>query len=358
MVLTDRTVAHYLVERRLLTQASLLEPIRIKAGSGRNRNFSVTRVGHDGFFIKQIKYWEPNARWTLGREADWYAMVAEIDECTALRPVVPRFHAYDDGRAVLVIELVQAESLLTTPPEDGWLSSVVTAELGRLFATLHSLQPNDWQLEQHRFRFADRYPGALTLEERLTGTNWTPPAEQEIYQTLQRHAEFADHLAALRDDWRATTIIHADFRWNNVLLAEQNRLCLIDWELVDRGDPAWDVGSVLQAWLSSWIRSMPDQDAPARELVQGARYSLASMQPAIAGFWDAYRAARGLTADQAQEFLRRSVRFGAARLLQTALESVQGAPKLTAGALYRLQVALNMLEQPVAAMSDLFGLSA
>lgn len=363
LVLTSSNVVHYLAERRLLSRASLLEePLRIEAGSGRHRNFGIRRGAEPGFFVKQVKSWESAAQGTLRREADWYRLVSEFDRCSALRQFMPAFHRSDDQRSILVIELIEnAESLLSLPPERGWRSLAVANAIGVMMATVHSLEPQTWPVADYAFEFPYRFPGALTLDQRVDRLDWLAPGEQAVMRTLQSHPEFAAHLNALRAKWEMTTVIHCDFRWNNVLRLEPAEgapdLRLIDWELVDCGDPAWDVGGVLQAWLSSWIRSMPQRDLPAHELVRAAALPIESMQPAIAAFWKAYSEARGFNNAEARLFLERSVSYGAARMLQSALESVQGQPFLSRGALCGLQVALNTLDQPSVARSDLLGLS-
>jgi aminoglycoside phosphotransferase (APT) family kinase protein len=351
VVLTARNVAHYLVERRLFDQASLLEsPTRINAGSGRHRNFKVVREEAPGFFVKQVRTWDATTQWTLRREASWYARLHEVESCAPLRPHVPAFHNYDDARSILVIELIKAASLLDTPAHESVASPAVATGLGELFALLHSISPPE-SLQSESFRFVHRYPGALTIDQRSDETEWTPHAEREVFELLDEHTYFAQQLAELREGWQFNAVIHCDFRWNNVLL-ESDRLRLIDWELVDHGDAAWDVGGVLQAWLSSWIRSMPQDARSADELIRAAAIPLETMHPAIAEFWRTYSSVTG--ADAA--FLLRSVRYAAARLLQTAHESVQGYARLNHGALYRLQLASNLLREPEAALQDLFAL--
>jgi hypothetical protein len=128
----------------------------------------------------------------------------------------------------------------------------------------------------------------------------------------------------------------------------------VDWELVDFGDAGWDLGAVLQSYLSSWVFSMPDTGTtPAMELVASAQYPLEQMRPAIHAFWRAYVARRQLADRASRGLLERSMRYCAARLIQTAYESVTKAPQLDSVAVRLLQLSYNILEGPCEAIDHL-----
>ena len=129
-------------------------------------------------------------------------------------------------------------------------------------------------------------------------------------------------------------------------------MLLVDWELAGRGDPAFDVGSVLAEYLRVWVGSIPIVEPvdPGR-LVARARHPLASMRPAIHAFWSAYRSAHPVA-------LRRVVELGAVRLLQTAVERAQGLSFPSAHVVTLVQLADNMLRRPDDAAAALLGLQA
>jgi hypothetical protein len=100
---------------------------------------------------------------------------------------------------------------------------------------------------------------------------------------------------------------------------------------------------------------MTGETAPER-LVGLARHPLPRMQPAIRAFWHAYVRQRGLPVRLARAQLRQAVRYGAARLVQTAYEQVQAMTQLTGTVVCALQVAFNMLRRPDEAAERLLGL--
>jgi aminoglycoside phosphotransferase (APT) family kinase protein len=128
---------------------------------------------------------------------------------------------------------------------------------------------------------------------------------------------------------------------------------VVDWELADVGDSAWDVASVLQAYLSWWIATINPQ-APN----ETPMYPLESIQPAVRAFWDAYAAARRLDVRAAGEELVRAVSYAGARMLQTVYESMAYAPALTPNAIWQVQACVNILKEPRAATADLLAIPA
>ncbi|HEX5339006.1 MAG TPA: hypothetical protein VFW53_11270, partial [Gallionella sp.] len=81
-----------------------------------------------------------------------------------------------------------------------------------------------------------------------------------------------------------------------------------------------------------------------------------SMQPAIKAFWRSYAETGGVPRQHAAHYLVRCIEYGAARMVQTAFESLYSSPTMTAHAATLLQVSLNILRNPEEAASALYGL--
>src|SRR5262249_9071087 len=151
--------------------------------------------------------------------------------------------------------------------------------------------------------------------------------------------------------------IHGDMKFDNVVVrAGEQRMHVVDWELADIGDSAWDVASILQAYLTWWIATL--QRVPAEGPSDAAQYPLEAIQPASHAFWDAYISSRRLRARDADAGLERAVSYAGARMLQTVYESLAWAPALTQQAVWQVQACINILKEPRAAASDLLGFPA
>jgi hypothetical protein len=80
------------------------------------------------------------------------------------------------------------------------------------------------------------------------------------------------------------------------------------------------------------------------------------MHPAIAEFWKGYQLGTASTAAEQTRLLERSVRYAAARMIQTVYEYMHQSPQITNHALCLMQVSFNMLSRPREALHELLGL--
>ena len=116
---------------------------------------------------------------------------------------------------------------------------------------------------------------------------------------LQSNRPLAAGLDGLRSEWVGDTLIHNDIKGDNILVSVEAgvKVRLIDWELIQIGDAAWDVGAVLRDFLNYWLLSVPlSGDLSAEQMLAGARVPLAKLHPAARAFWQAYRASAKIDA--------------------------------------------------------------
>jgi len=184
----------------------------------------------------------------------------------------------------------------------------------------------------------------------------------QLVKIVQQFPEFCNLLDELRGEWSAQAFIHYDIKWSNLIVTPpgaggKRQLKIVDWELAGLGDPCWDVGSVFGEYLSFWLSSIPiTGEEPPDRFIELARYPLGKMQPALRSFWQSYVWRMGLDAATSYQWLVRAVKYGAARLVQTAFEGGQGSTQLTGNVICSLQLGLNMLDRPQEAAVHLLGI--
>jgi hypothetical protein len=364
MVLSSRNLVHYLLDRRLVTFDSVVDgDFMVVDAPSRNRNFKVIRKRAPSYFVKQVKTWEPAAIASLQCEATCYWLSQNDAEFALLRALLPQFHAYDPGSHVLVVELVPGgESLSEYHRRLGAFPADVAARLGEALGTYHRGAGDAPRLNSGKTSFPRNVPWILSFHRQgahLFGT--LSAANSQLLAVLQRYPEFQGALDALHDHWQVNSLIHGDMKWENCVVSPIGDgapgVKVVDWELADLGDACWDVGAVFQAYLSSWVLSLPATgDAPPSQLVEQAAFPLEAMQPAIRAFWRSYVVTLGRNGRGQGELLERCVRYGAARMIQTAFEYMNYSPQITASALRLLQLSLNVLTNPGEAVSDLLAL--
>lgn len=109
--------------------------------------------------------------------------------------------------------------------------------------------------------------------------------------------------------------------------------------------------------MGFWLLSSPlVRELPPEDLVRLAPFPLQRIQPATRAFWRSYAREMRLGAGEDDAWCLRAVRYAGARLIQTAYERMLGATRVTEETVYLLQLSTNILEQPLDAAAQLFGL--
>lgn len=391
MIITRENIAHYLLGRGLLSFDSVVDgDLLVVEASSRNRNFKVIRRDQPGYFVKQVKTFEPQNVETLRYETACYWLSQNDPEFEPLAALMPRYYDSDPARHALVIELLpEGGSLRDYHQQLGAFPVEVGIQLGRILGTYQREMGRRLREGAKSNAFARRVPWILSLHQMNQNLfDQLSAANAQILSIVQGYPDFQQTLDGLRQGWRFDSLIHGDIKWDNLHVnvdkvgagaaneesegdavkveepeaaaggeAGKMNLRLVDWELADFGDACWDAGAVFQSYLSFWVFSMPAMaGVPAEQLVSSAQHPVEKMQPAIRAFWKTYTDERGLSADEAREALERSVSYSAARMIQTAYEYMFHAPQITTSALYLLQLSLNILKSPREATASLLAL--
>lgn len=321
----------------------------------RHRNFAVMRGKAPGLFVKQIQD-QAMAAQTLQKEAAFYAFLDGDPALAPIRALLPRFHAYDPDRHMLILELVGgAEDVNALHRRRGEFPTDVAARIGQALASYHDVARREIVGRTNVAIFTRQTPWILSFHQFGRPMPGVSDANGQLISILQSYPEFALTLDQLRSTWRYETLIHGDMKFDNCLVTPDT-LHVVDWEIADIGDAAWDVGAIFQAYLMWWFSSLPASGGTAGAGNDEAEYPLARIQPAIRAFWQAYADAMGLAGPGADAMLERATACAGARLLQTVYESLALAPAMAPNAVHEVQAAVNILRQPRAAAMDLLAI--
>lgn len=359
----------FLLDRGLIDVSAILDGgLTIRSVARRNRNLRVEVPDGPGYLIKQPDDPAEDGHKTLRNEAAFYRLCQQEPALGELAAVLPRLAYCDVENAVLAIELIPesfplwsqdpADQARGIPVEDG-------RDLGRALGTVHRLFRVTGLARDARLDWLSHaLPWILTLHqpgpELLSRIS---PANYQTLRILQNREGPGEPLDRLRRLWRTETVIHGDIKADNVLVvrSEQapnsSRLRIVDWEMVQHGDPAWDLAGALQDFLLFWIASMPiSATLTAAAMIARARHPLDGLRGTIRALWQGYRAAAGLAAIEADALLARAVAFSAARLIQSAYEISQESSRISARSVVLLQLSANLLADPAQAQARLYGI--
>lgn len=352
-----------LLARGLIDPADVVDGgVRVVAVSRRHRNLRVERRSGAGYLVKQVDPGEPGGRRTLAAEARFLDFCRGEPGAAAVARFQPRLLSHRGPGAELIFELLaDARPFWRALGEPG-AHAPLAERLGEAVGTLHAVF--------HRSRLGgDRRLGGLPSAPPSIFTLHRPgpgvlprlsPANRRLLGILHADPTFAVSLDGLADGWRVETVIHGDLRLDNLLALPSGDVRLVDWELVQAGDRAWDLAGVLHDFLGLWIRGLPGgAELTSEHRVAAAEHPLEELHPCCRAFWRGYLATADVGLDRegaVAELLRRSVRFSVLRWIQTAWELCHRAEKLTAAAVLMLQVGANVLADPERAMTELYGL--
>jgi aminoglycoside phosphotransferase (APT) family kinase protein len=355
-MLGELELVDFLMTRGLVDASTVVDgDLAIFDASRRNRNFRVVSRTGPSYLVKQG--FGAEGRATLANEAGVYQALAAGG--ARVTRYLPGFHAYDQEHGVLVLELVDGARALSEHQSRGRFSVALAKTVGRALGSLHSASGG---VPEEARRYAVP-PFALSVHR--PAVSWLrdiSEANLELIKLLQNAPGVTELLDDVRAGWRAECVVHNDYKADNcvVVRGRDGRgtgVRLIDWEGGGWGDPAWDAGSVLGDYLSTWLSSIPitGTDAPER-FPELAKFPLERMRPALRAFWDGYVREARLDAAGADRQLVRSARYSAMRLLQTAFEHTQASSRLTGTTMCLCQVAVNVVRRPHEAAVRLLGI--
>ncbi len=271
-MLEQHEVAGYLLKRRLLSRRCIVAgSLRIADASSRNRNFRVVGgAPGESLLVKQGIV--ADAGHTLANEAALYRRLSRGGR--GLAASVPRLHGWDAAAGILLLEWIEdGTDLERHVAARGGCASGLAAALGRALAAVHAVARDEEELREDA-------PWVLALHRPpLEALRYLSAASVQLVRLLQADAASCATFDALREGWRADTLVHRDVKWANCIAhpapggVRPSRVKLVDWEMAGWGDPAFDVGSALSDFAAFALdRASPATAEPARVgVVAGVR---------------------------------------------------------------------------------------
>jgi hypothetical protein len=360
-------LVRYLLDVGAIDCAAVVDGDLLVSDSTRRHSNHKVRLGAGagaGYFVKQARIDQTMSASTLNREAVCYWLAARDARFAALAALMPRCLHYDPRQQILVLELLpESENLAELHGRLGHLPVETAHALGDALGKAHASVGDPGTQEPLTNSFPRTPPWVLGIHaiaarqfDRLSAAN------AHLLSIVHQYPGFSAALDDLRAQWRPGTVIHGDMKWDNCLRMSAaagdgpSSLRVVDWELADVGDPLWDAAGIVHSFLCAWLLSMPPNETTrADQLVATARHPIHGMRPALHAYWRSYAQARDLDRAAASSALVRCIQFAAARMIQSAYESLSYAQAVSAPTLRLLQVSLNILTRPREALRDLLG---
>jgi hypothetical protein len=345
MILSETNVRDYLATKGLAEPGTAWT---VSGSPSRNRNFSASPAGGGaGFFLKQLRVMAPESVLMMQREATVYWLSRNDPDFASLAGLIPPFVLFDGTLKVLVLGLVPGcRNLLRHQEALGDFPVPLGESLGRTLATLHGQVGREMRKAPPRAAFPLEVPGIFTAHRSGPLVRWLGPGQMRLVDQVRAHPILAPALDRLATTWSFDVFTHGDLKFENCVVSA-GAVRIVDWELADFGDPCWDAGCIVQAYLYVCLHPfLPRRGERLRERLGHTGARSEAMHAALSGFWRHSGSPGGL---------ERVMGCAAARLIQMALEVMHGQGEPPPAALSLLEIGEEILGNPLEA-AHLLGL--
>ncbi|MGE0690652.1 MAG: phosphotransferase family protein [Candidatus Nitrosocosmicus sp.] len=360
----QNNVIDYLISNRLLDNRSIVDDgLEIYDISRKNRNIKISTYVNSGLFLKQSNLHDIHSSIAIKRESLLYTLIQTEGEFAFLKDITPKIHNYDEKNNIMITDLIFGNTwnqYITLHPNMK-IEIEVIASLAHAVAKYHQVFENAI-INSDRLCFLPKTfvfknlfvrPGPEIFVN-LSQANMT------LIKHVQNDLKASNTLEELYLSWNTNTIIHGDIKFDNIIVSVNNGNVvnvITDWEMASIGDPAWDIGSIFQEFIRSWLMRLPilGNEKPLL-LLQNSEESYQNMQNAIRVFWNAYLETVRKSNREANDLLLKSVKFCAARLLQSVFEMLHSQNELNNVSVYMIQLSLNILGNPSNSAIHFFGI--
>ncbi len=350
--LTENTISRYLIEEGLAVH----DDVAVERLDGRN---FVAAVRSDGFVwvVKQPThaYSGPS---DVAREAQILKRIASEGTYATLQKLTPEVVAFDRNNQILITEFWKgSESIHHYHRQLNSFPVKLAREVADTLATVHRESfKNSGAYRKLSDSLYHKHTMPNILELRITPEfySWLPQEDAlRFVKLFQKYKQVADSLYESARLWQPTCLIHNDFRFANLIFLRESQnianppLRVVDWELSDWGDPAWDVGTIFGDYLLYWIDSLAYSDeTDSRDWFLQADVPLAKIQPAMRAFWTRYTENCEEIVGKRSDFAYSVARHAGAYLLNIAWHKFRMRRFVSGYVICLLQTSKNLLTEP------------
>lgn len=347
-IINGENLIHYLFDKGFTSPESVINSeVKIIPVSSRNRNFKILINNKPGYLVKQISAPDEEKMRSLRQEAILFWLVKNDPQYQSLSKFMPAFHDFEENDQVLTIELIEnSQDLFAYYQLREHVSTTVFEGLSSAFSEVHLITSSKISGSASSSFFDRKIPWIFFI-----GQGKLPPKnniDMQIMKLVCSNNEFIHHIEQLRKQWTLESLIHGDVKWANILITDHEKVKIIDWEISDVGDPAWDIAGIFQSVLNSWYFSIAGFNHEPNGLTE--------QKVSLQFFWDSYCVKMGYSSGDRKKRLQKIIGYTALRVIQTCLESTFKAVAFYDNTARYLQLAHNILRYRDDAQTELFGI--
>ena len=369
LVLSSENVIQYLEERSLCSPSQQLGS-SVTPDEYRNFNLIVNLANAEHYLVKQERFdGDGNLSGCLNSEWILQRLLNNFVELNPVRASIAPIIDFDPENSILVVEyLPEYISLDKFYLRFNNYPSEIAGSLGANLAQIHRLT---YQKEEYLGFLANYIDGVAETPPFMAGLAMVTPkifacicsGGMQFFKLYQRFPRLHQAVVDLDRSYQATCLTHNDPRFSNYLIEEEGslgkpKIKLIDWEFIQWGDPAYDLGILVSKYLELWLDSLPiDRDTELSLSLSLASCPLAKIQPSLIAVLQNYLAAFPEVTSVRSDFIYRVIQFAGLSLIKHLQIRVERHQPFGNRDICTLQVAKNLLCHPERSIDTIFGLN-
>jgi hypothetical protein len=305
------------------------------------------------------------AAWQMKQFGEHFSSLGE-----KIKGFLPELLHFDPDSSILVVNfLADYADLHRYYTNENQFPIEIARSIGDLLATIHS---QTFQKIEYQQFFEERLSqgaayDAINVIDRFSRI--TPRIFQKVpleclrfFELYQRFPSLSAAIVGLGESIAPSCLVHNDLKINNFLVEldwrrpESQIIRLIDWERVNWGDPAFDLGCMLGSYLEIWLNGLTiGNNLSINESLQLATIPLEKIQPSLFNLVQAYLAGFPEITVARSDFLDRVIQFTGFSLIRRVDITISKHRYFGDRGIIMLQVGKQLVCTPHTAMKTLFG---
>lgn len=361
---TIDTIQEFLLSENLLQkEAILFGDFEVTSINRRNQNIQITTLNDTNFLIKQSKNLNSENAKTLKKEAQFYNYFKE--SLPNLKIYLPEVKYVDLQKNILVMTFYRDAMPLWKYYNEKTIDKFplkTIKTIGKLLGEIHITFSKETIIKDQALDFLnDELPFIFNLyKPHPSRLSYLGGGGYYFIKHLQNQQDIMLIFNKIPNIWNKNALIHGDIKLDNFIVLdpvnkESTNIKLVDWEMLQFGDTAWDLAGVFNDFMFWWIITMPDNKS-AEEMIKNARFPFYKLHPAINIFWETYCKTLELSAEENSNLLKKVMLFTGFRLLQTSFEIASKFNTMPSIAEVFLNLGKSIIRKPEFSQENLFGI--
>ena len=379
LILSSENVVDFLKEHKIC--APDFQPaVPAICTEGTNFNLIVKSIDPPHFLVKQNRLnGRGNTSGSLSVEWVVQKLVDNFSNLTAIQPLISQIVFLDWSNQILVAifydnYLPLNRFYATKECFEPKIASVMGMNIAQVHrATYQQQQQREFLGRYLKLSDGDKRPNFIKRLQNLNPSLFARicPDGLDFYRLYQRFPSLDRAVSELYEHIQPSCLIHNDLTIDNLIVdtridfdshsvqIQPEQIVIIDWERIDWGDPASDLGTIVAEYIGAiWLGSLvSDRNLDINIMLGLAAVPLEKIIPSLKALLKGYLTQFPEIIDHRSDFISRVVQFAGIGILDRLSYYVEHHYPFHNNSLFKLQVAKNLLCYPQQQIETIFGAS-